>query len=79
MFACVCVPQTVVSVCAALEVVYVYRCFKARRDALPRVSCPLYLQSPPNAQLRLFAPALVPSGLDLSSVVLVPSCFVASH
>jgi hypothetical protein len=79
VFACVCVPQTVVSVCAALEVVYVYRCFKARRGALPRVSCPLYLQSPPNARLRLFAPALVPSGLGFGSVILVPSYFVASH
>ena len=79
MFACVCVPQAVVSVCAALEVVYVYRCFKARRDALPRVSRPLYLQSPPNVRLRLFAPALVPLGLGFRSVILVPSCFVASH
>jgi hypothetical protein len=54
--------------CAALEVVYVYRCFKARRDALPRVSRPLYLQSPPNARLRLFAPALMP-----------PTRFLCSH
>jgi hypothetical protein len=47
--------------------------------ALPRVSRPLYLQSPPNARLRLFAPALLPSGLGFDSVVLVPSYFAASH
>ena len=68
-----------VIVCRTRSLVYVYSCFKARRGALPRVSRPLYLQSPPNVRLRLFAPALVPSGRGLSSVVLVPSCFVASH
>jgi hypothetical protein len=66
-------------VCRTRSLVYVYRCFKARKGALPRVSRPLYLQSLPNVRLRLFAPALVPSGIGFGSVILVPSYFVASH
>jgi hypothetical protein len=39
----------------------------------------MYLQSPPNIRLRLFAPALIPLGLSFRSVILIPSYFVASY
>jgi hypothetical protein len=55
------------------------RCFKACRGALPRVSCPLYLQSPHNVRFRLFVSALVPSRLGLRSDVLISLCFIASY
>jgi hypothetical protein len=47
IFPCVCRTRSIVSV----------NCFRARRGALPCVSRPLYLQSPPNDWLRLFVQA----------------------
>ena len=80
MFACVCVPQTVVSVCVPHSKSYMYTIVSRLVEARYLV-CRVryYLQSPPNVRLRLFAPALVPLGLGFRSVILVPSCFVASH
>ena len=79
VFACVYVPRIGVPVCMP----YSKYCMCSVVSRLVEARCLAcrvrYTFGLPNARLRLCVPALVPSGLGLSSVVLVLSCFVASH
>ena len=73
------VPRIVVSVCMPYPKPCICNVVLRLVEARCLVDRVLYTFNPPDVRIRLRVPDLVPSGLGLSFVVLVPLSFVTSH